>query len=648
MRMLRFGGTITDMQARLRRAEKSPGYRSIANKTITGTKLVPRTIPTRAIAQNAVTAAEASFGTTVVTATPPTDPTIVKEGLTVVDPGTGAVQVYSDTSNSYVDVTDPAAASAAIAAAAAAATAAVTAGTAAVAALVAQSTADGKNTVYRSGSTPTGKTAVSVAVTNKALTTNVATITTASAHGLSAGDTVAVTGIDATFNGSYIIATIPTGTTFTYALVASNVTSIAATGTIIRAAVKITIGDTWFDTSNGNLLKTYTGVSGGWVSVQDLAIAAAQSTADGKNTVYRQGTLPTTPNSPMTAFATGDMWFDTANDNKMYRYATASTFTVSNKALTSNVATITTSAAHDFTLRDLVTLTGVDSTFNGVFFVTGVPSTTSFTYNLTHADVTSAVATGTATTPAWRAVAFGTSALGVIDASVVNVSNINAGNISAGYIASGRIAAGTIIASQIAAGTITATQIDAGYAYVGSVVATQITTGNLTATLSITGGGSISAGSGAITLTAAGAITTSSGNFSVSALGVLSATSAIITGTITGSTFTTPNYATNTGIGITSSGLVDSIIFTRSGTPSASIVMDTFSGLTIQGDTSNLYIGPTPTSALDVISISTSHASNSGANGHLRNIWADGASTAPSALSLATGYANGDVFLAWT
>lgn len=551
MRMLRFGGTITDMQARLRRAEKSPGYRSIANKTITGTKLVPRTIPTRAIAQNAVTAAEANFGTTVVTATPPTDPTIVKEGLTVVDPTTGAVQVYSDTSSSYVDVTDPAAAGAA-------ATAAIAAGTAAVAALVAQSTADGKNTVYRSGSTPTGKTAVSVAVTNKALTTNVATITTASAHGLSAGDTVAVTGIDATFNGSYIIATIPTGTTFTYALVASDVTSIAATGTIIRAAVKITIGDTWFDTSNGNLLKTYTGVSGGWVSVQDLAIAAAQSTADGKNTVYRQGTLPTTPNSPMTAFATGDMWFDTANDNKMYRYATASTFTVSNKALTSNIATITTSAAHDFTLRDLVTLTSVDSTFNGVFFVTGVPSTTSFTYSLTHADVASAVATGTATTPAWRAVAFGTSALGVIDASVVNVSNINAGNISAGYIASGRIAAGTIIASHIVAGTITATQINAGYVYAGAIVASQITAGTITASISI------------ISPTITGA-------------------------TITGSTFQTTNYGISghSGLAISTSGVIDAITFSYGTSGSGSLQSSGAGNIT-------LFSGPTGSSSVEL------------------------------------------------
>lgn len=72
-------------------------------------------------------------------------------------------------------------------------------------------------------------------VTNKALTSNVATLTTASAHGFSAGDVVAVTGVDAVFNGTAItIATTPTATTFTYAKTNANVTSAASTGTVTR------------------------------------------------------------------------------------------------------------------------------------------------------------------------------------------------------------------------------------------------------------------------------------------------------------------------------------------------------------------------------------------------------------------------------
>lgn len=71
--------------------------------------------------------------------------------------------------------------------------------------------------------------------------------------------------------------------------------------------------------------------------------------------------------------------------------------TVSNKALTTNVATITTSAPHGFVTGQTVRVNSVDATFDGVFPITGTPLTTTFTYALVHADVVSAAASGTAT-----------------------------------------------------------------------------------------------------------------------------------------------------------------------------------------------------------------------------------------------------------
>jgi len=73
-------------------------------------------------------------------------------------------------------------------------------------------------------------------VSNKALTSNVATITTSAAHGLFVSDTVKITGVDTTFNGTWTITTVPTTTTFTFARTASNVTSAAATGSVYPAA----------------------------------------------------------------------------------------------------------------------------------------------------------------------------------------------------------------------------------------------------------------------------------------------------------------------------------------------------------------------------------------------------------------------------
>jgi N4-gp56 family major capsid protein len=71
-----------------------------------------------------------------------------------------------------------------------------------------------------------------VSVTNKALTSNVATLTTAVAHGLGVGQVVTVSGVDSTFNGTYTITVVGTTTTFSYAKTASDVTSAAATGTV--------------------------------------------------------------------------------------------------------------------------------------------------------------------------------------------------------------------------------------------------------------------------------------------------------------------------------------------------------------------------------------------------------------------------------
>jgi hypothetical protein len=65
-------------------------------------------------------------------------------------------------------------------------------------------------------------------ITNKELTSNVATLTTASAHGLTVSDSIWVEGVDNTFNGQYTV-TAATTTTFSYTKAATNVASTAVT-----------------------------------------------------------------------------------------------------------------------------------------------------------------------------------------------------------------------------------------------------------------------------------------------------------------------------------------------------------------------------------------------------------------------------------
>jgi hypothetical protein len=86
--------------------------------------------------------------------------------------------------------------------------------------------------------------------------------------------------------------------------------------------------------------------------------------------------------------------------------------TVTNVALTSNVATLTTSTAHGFAVGNTVVVSGVTNNtnlFNGTYTVASVPTTTTFTYAKTNANIASAVATGTPLVYASSAAATGTS-----------------------------------------------------------------------------------------------------------------------------------------------------------------------------------------------------------------------------------------------
>lgn len=133
-------------------------------------------------------------------------------------------------------------------------------------------------------------------IVNKALTSNVATLTTYLDHGFLVGDSVVVASVDATFNGTYTITQVPTTKTFSYAKTNADVPSA----------------------SIGN-----------------------------------------------------------------------QTFSINNKLLVSNVATLTTTATHPYIVGEEVVVTGVDSTLNGTYTITAVTSNT-FSYAKTETNIASA------------------------------------------------------------------------------------------------------------------------------------------------------------------------------------------------------------------------------------------------------------------
>lgn len=175
-------------------------------------------------------------------------------------------------------------------------------------------------------------------------------------------------------------------------------------------------GDIWFDTDDGNKQYYWTGSS--WVSVQDAAIAAAasaataaQTTADGKNKIYRQGTSPGT-----TGNAVGDLWFNTASDNAISRWDGSSWVATSlgTNALANFSANKITSGTID---ASVVTVSNINA---------------------------------------------GNISTGTLAADRIASASITGTKIAAGTILASNIATGTITATQIAAGTITVDKLSAG------------------------------------------------------------------------------------------------------------------------------------------------------------------------------------------
>lgn len=89
---------------------------------------------------------------------------------------------------------------------------------------------------------------VTFSINNKVLTGEVATLTTTATHSFLDGETVVVTGVDSTFNGTYVITTPITANTFSYAKAGeSNVTSAAVspagTAVVNRSTATATVAD---------------------------------------------------------------------------------------------------------------------------------------------------------------------------------------------------------------------------------------------------------------------------------------------------------------------------------------------------------------------------------------------------------------------
>ena len=233
-------------------------------------------------------------------------------------------------------------------------------------------------------------------------------------------------------------------------------------------------GDVWFDTDDGNKQYYWTGTA--WVSVQDTAIAAAtaasiaatnaaaaaedaaeaaQLTADGKNRIYRQTTQPTGG-----TYVEGDLWFDTDDDNKFYRFTSGSWsgFTLGDGALASISANKLTAGTID---ASVITVSNINA---------GNISTGSLAADRISAN---SITGGKLAVGTIEAVSI---AAATITGAKIAATTITAGNIAVATITADQIAGATITAAEIAADTITAAEIEAG-----SITVDRLSAGTLTA-----------------------------------------------------------------------------------------------------------------------------------------------------------------------
>lgn len=241
-------------------------------------------------------------------------------------------------------------------------------------------------------------------VSNKALTSNVATLTTTTAHTYGVGDVVVVTGVDATFNGTVIVTAL-TSTTFSYtktaANVASNAVSPAGTATKTRErrwrgmvrdatdgvtklfADSTTIPGNTVDFGNAGLV--YSSLKTGAIEGTTLTATTGVTSTAGTNAL-KDLTLSGTNNTFGTSTIAGNF---TTTSNPIFSgnpvFSGSPSFT--------GTPTFTGGIRVQEMIEDVVDVTlssnvaTLDYTLGGIFFATNTPSA-GMTLNITNAPTT--------------------------------------------------------------------------------------------------------------------------------------------------------------------------------------------------------------------------------------------------------------------
>lgn len=157
------------------------------------------------------------------------------------------------------------------------------------------------------GSMLLGSSPVRAYVSNVAITSNLATITTNAVHGYAVGDIVTITGVSTTIDGTYVIFTVPTTTTFTFVSTTATLSSAAvspvgvaicntgaAGGTVTNRVIQNGVATITTGASHGLAVHDMVAVTIGLASIDTvMALVVATPSATTFNYIVTTTTLAT-------------------------------------------------------------------------------------------------------------------------------------------------------------------------------------------------------------------------------------------------------------------------------------------------------------------------------------------------------------------
>ena len=198
----------------------------------------------------------------------------------------------------------------------------------------------------------------SKSITTKALANDIATITTSAAHGLVVGESVIVSGLDATFDGANKAVTSLSSTVFTYKVDRDSQVLVTYRSRFGGVATFYTRDPHSFVVGEQITFKGEVGGSG-YPTFGVVTSVPSNTTFSIANAGADEGAIGI--NASVV----------TVHPSKRY---------IASKQLVGGIVTIYTSLAHGFLLGEQVTILGLGTAYDGTYLITSIPFSNAFTY----------------------------------------------------------------------------------------------------------------------------------------------------------------------------------------------------------------------------------------------------------------------------